>query len=341
MAGIPNSEILFIYDCKECNPNGDPDNENRPRKDLLKERVLVSDVRLKRYIRDYFLNQKNTPIFVSKVEDKTVDATDRFAYFLAEILSKDLKNYEDKLKNIKKDLKKDEPSIDEIATSIKNKKLWGIVNIEDFLNYFIDIRLFGITLPIKDETRGTSITFTGPVQFLWGYSLNKAEEIESPSITSYFAGRTKGEGEEGGAIGKDWRVYYAIISFYGRISGNSAKKTNLFVNDINELDDAIWKSIITETNTRTKLGQQPRFYLRVEFSDNETFVGDLRRYIDIDKKEGLRDIGEYNLRIDSLVEKLKVFKDKIGKLILKKDSDTNINGYEKLKSEFKEKVEEL
>jgi len=341
MSDILNSEILFLYDCKECNPNGDPDNENRPRKDLLKERILVSDVRLKRYIRDYFQNQKDKPIFVSKIDEKTVDATDRFAYFLAEILSTDLESYVNKFKKIKKELKKDEPSIDEIANHIKNEKLWDFVNVEDFLNYFIDIRLFGITLPIKDETRGTSITFTGPVQFLWGYSLNKAEEIESPSITSYFAGRTKGEGEEGGAIGKDWRVYYSVISFYGRISGNSAEKTNLSVSDINELDNAIWKSIVTETNTRTKLGQQPRFYLRVEFSDNETFIGDLRRYIEIDRKEELRDVGEYNLSIDELVEKLKKYKNKIGKVVLKKDSDININGYEKLKNEFKEMIKEI
>ena len=341
MSDILNSEILFIYDCKECNPNGDPDNENRPRKDLLKERILVSDVRLKRYIRDYFQNQKeNMPIFVSKVDDKTVDATDRFAYFIAEILLSD-KVYGDKFEEIKKKLKKDEANIDEIAKNIKEKKLWSIVDVEDFLNYFIDIRLFGVTLPIKDEKRGSSITYTGPVQFLWGYSLNKAEEIESPSITSYFAGRTKGEGEEGGAIGKDWRVYYAVIPFYGRISGNSAKKTKLSENDINELDNAIWKSIVTETNTRTKLGQQPRFYLRVEFSDNETFIGDLRRYIDIDKKEGLRDIGEYALKIENLVEKLKKFKNNISKLILKKDDDITINGYEELKSEFQGKFKEL
>ena len=283
MNNVSNSEILFIYDCKECNPNGDPDNENKPRKDILKERILVSDVRLKRYIRDYFQNQKNKPIFVSKVNEKTVDATDRFAYFIAELLLKNGK-YKSELEDIKKKIKKEETSIDEIANHIKDKKLWGVIDVEDFLNYFLDVRLFGVTLPIKDEKRGTSITFTGPVQFLWGYSLNKAEEIESPSITSYFAGRTKGEGEEGGAIGKDWRVYYAIISFYGRISENSANKTNLTEEDVKELDNAIWKSIITETNTRTKLGQQPRFYLRVEFSDNETFIGDLRRYVDIDKK---------------------------------------------------------
>ena len=40
-----NGEILFLYDCKMCNPNGDPDDENRPRMDYDRERCLVSDVR--------------------------------------------------------------------------------------------------------------------------------------------------------------------------------------------------------------------------------------------------------------------------------------------------------
>ncbi|MFY9411841.1 MAG: type I CRISPR-associated protein Cas7, partial [Dethiobacteria bacterium] len=40
-----NSEILFLYDAKLCNPNGDPDDENRPRMDYDRERCLVSDVR--------------------------------------------------------------------------------------------------------------------------------------------------------------------------------------------------------------------------------------------------------------------------------------------------------
>jgi len=82
---VLNNEILFLYDCKECNPNGDPDNENKPRMDLLREKALVSDVRLKRYMRDFFQNVKNEPIFVSKVDDETVDATDRFADFIAEL----------------------------------------------------------------------------------------------------------------------------------------------------------------------------------------------------------------------------------------------------------------
>ncbi len=325
---ILNGEILFLYDCKECNPNGDPDNENRPRMDYLKERALVSDVRLKRYVRDYFQNQKGYPIFVSKVDDRTVDATERFAYFIAEQLLKP--ENQSKLKA----LKLDSFNVETVKEEVKKRKKWDLVSVEDFLKYFIDVRLFGITLPIKDEKRGTSITFTGPVQFNWGYSLNKAEPIESPSITSHFAGRTKGEGEEGGAIGKDWRLYYVLIAFYGRVSGNGAKKTLMTKEDLRELDKALWNSIITETNTRTKLNQQPRLLLRVEYKDSETFTGDLRRYIDISKKEGLRDVGEYELDITKLVDKLSKKKDSINRIYLKVDEELRVKGLEKLKETF-------
>ena len=40
------SEILFIYDIENANPNGDPINENRPRFDAESSKVIVSDVRL-------------------------------------------------------------------------------------------------------------------------------------------------------------------------------------------------------------------------------------------------------------------------------------------------------
>ncbi len=46
------SEILFLYDVKWANPNGDPLDENKPRIDEETEKCIVSDVRLKRTIRD-------------------------------------------------------------------------------------------------------------------------------------------------------------------------------------------------------------------------------------------------------------------------------------------------
>ena len=49
------SEIIFLYDCKMCNPNGDPLDANRPRMDEANGQCIVTDVRLKRTIRDYLL----------------------------------------------------------------------------------------------------------------------------------------------------------------------------------------------------------------------------------------------------------------------------------------------
>jgi CRISPR-associated protein Csh2 len=71
-----NSEILFIYDAKLTNPNGDMDNENKPRRDYDTDTNLVSDVRLKRYIRDYFETYLEMPIFIT---EKAKDAKDRGA----------------------------------------------------------------------------------------------------------------------------------------------------------------------------------------------------------------------------------------------------------------------
>jgi len=69
-----NSEILFIYDAKNCNPNGDMDNENKPRMDYDTNTNLVSDVRLKRYIRDYLNKFKEKEIFIKRTnKDVTSD----------------------------------------------------------------------------------------------------------------------------------------------------------------------------------------------------------------------------------------------------------------------------
>jgi len=52
------SEILFIYDVKDANPNGDPLDENKPRIDEETNMNIVTDVRLKRTIRDYLHDYK-------------------------------------------------------------------------------------------------------------------------------------------------------------------------------------------------------------------------------------------------------------------------------------------
>lgn len=55
MAFSRRREILFVYSVKDANPNGDPLNANHPRYDAETGQILVSDVRVKRTIRDQWL----------------------------------------------------------------------------------------------------------------------------------------------------------------------------------------------------------------------------------------------------------------------------------------------
>jgi CRISPR-associated protein Csh2 len=74
------SEILFIWDARMCNPNGDMSADNAPRFDEVDEKAIVSDVRLKRTIRDDLQYRKGQPIFINNEEiiDKKQSAEDRY-----------------------------------------------------------------------------------------------------------------------------------------------------------------------------------------------------------------------------------------------------------------------
>jgi len=270
MSNIRNSEILFIYEAKLCNPNGDPDDENKPRIDPMTRRNLVSDVRLKRFFRNYIINNYGEDfIWVSKQDGKHVDATGRYDHF-------------------------------------KN-------NVDNILNKCIDVRLFGATIPKKkgdQESKGESISIIGPVQFTWGYSLHPVEIVDSATITSMFKGRETEA--EAGTIGKDWRLYYSLIAFYGVISGSRASNSKLKEDDIKVLDNLLWDSVLVDSTTRSKIGHMPHLYIRIEYkndSDNKpTYLqGDLRRYIEAsyDNARPIREFKDLTLKLDKLIDSLR------------------------------------
>ena len=74
------SELLFVWDAKMCNPNGDMSADNAPRFDEVDEKAIVSDVRVKRTIRDDLQYRKNEMIFINndKILDKGLTAEQRF-----------------------------------------------------------------------------------------------------------------------------------------------------------------------------------------------------------------------------------------------------------------------
>ena len=287
-----NSDVLFLYDAKLTNPNGDADDENRPRMDYERSLNLVSDVRLKRYIRDY-LDNKGYEIFVAKVDDKTLNATNR------------LKNLFDK--------HGDNVNLNKITIEQRD---W-------MLDQLIDVRLFGATMPIKSQdqgNKGSSMIFTGPVQFNWGYSLNKVSLVESSTITSHFS---SDESNERGSMGKDYRLYYSFIAFHGVISAGRAKHTRLKEEDIHLLDEAMIRAIPLLA-TRSKVGQQPRLYLRVEYNSDQFILGDLRDYVCLEEQEGLRSVSEVRLNIDDLINKLSAVNEQIKTIHIWQDQHLTI-----------------
>jgi len=279
---VNNSDLLLIYGAKLNNPNGDPDAENKPRIDLAMDINYVTDGRLKRYIRDYVIDRfDDKHVWVSKVNGKVVNAEERF-------------------------------------NALENAK-----SETDVLKACIDTRLFGATMAIKEkqkkekgdkkpeapkavnEQKKAIRSITGAVQFSWGSSLHTVELVDSPGISSTFYGREARDGmEQHGTIGKDWRLYYSLIAFRGTVSGFRARKTMLRESDVRALDDFTWIAIKEETKTRSKLGHAPHLYLRVEFTDDETDIGDLREYLDVTFEKHVRDIADINIDYSRLVKVL-------------------------------------
>lgn len=286
------SELIFIYDVKDTNPNGDPD-ENKPRIDEETEVNIVTDVRLKRTIRDYLLNYENYEIWVR--EEKKEDGITR-------------KTREEKCEEM----------------GIKSKK-----DAERLLDKFIDLRLFGATIAGKSEKKGEGVfTWTGPVQFKFGRSLHTVEPVLIRG-TCVLPTREK---KAGGAFTEVWVLPYSLICFYGIINENAAKSTKLTEEDIKALLNGMWngtKNLIT----RSKVGQVPRFLLRVIYKEDNFHIGDLdkkivlldgdNKVVDKNGKSGkeIRNISEIKLDVSRLLDTLIHYKDKIERIEYEVNND--------------------
>lgn len=274
---INSSDFLFIYEAIQCNPNGDPDQENKPRMDYDTGTNLVTDTRVKRFIRDY-LKEKGYQIFVDMEGDTKVRMDKRLENLISPFWSNDSKmellinnpGLFKAYKNLKEDtfektIKKlisKKPEDKEVNRAI----LTGLVRDE-----FIDIRLFGSAFAVD----GFNKPFTGPIQMNWGYSFNKVELIDSNTITSIM-------NEGNSTFGKDYRVHYSLLGFNGVINSHAAKTTGLTDNDVKIFRDAIWQSIPANP-TRSKLNQYPKAYIEIVYNEgiSNGQLGDLRNFINV------------------------------------------------------------
>jgi CRISPR-associated protein Csh2 len=272
-----NSDFLFIYEAILSNPNGDPDQENKPRMDYDTNTNLVTDVRVKRYIRD-FLKQAGREIFVDMEGDSKVKMDQRLKNTLAVIWDNDaamrqLIDDDQLFKAYQEDVKQEDA--DKTLDKLVNKKpankevnraiLSGLVRLR-----FADIRMFGSAFAVD----GFNKAMTGPIQLNWGYSLNEVHLVDSSTIASIM-------NEDSSTFGKDYRVKYSLLAFHGSVNKHAAKTTGLTEEDLKLFREALWNGI-SASPTRSKLNQYPKFYLEFVYNDgyHNGHFGDLRKLLE-------------------------------------------------------------
>jgi CRISPR-associated protein Csh2 len=256
------SEILFLYDATDVNPNGDPNDENRPRMDLETGKAKVTDVRLKRTIRDYLHDYRQKEIFCREIEkdDGTIqEGKDRA---------------EDFFQTVAQSAKK--------ADTVLAKRDLIQAGV---LKECIDVRLFGATIPVsmkrkdrqgKEKEEGSSVTLTGPVQFAMGTTLHRVE----PRFIKGTGAFASGQGAQQRTFREEYVLPYALIAFYGIVNQQAAKTTGLTDDDVEELYKGLWfgtKNLIS----RTKIGQRPLLLLVVEYEEPNAYVGRLDRFLTV------------------------------------------------------------
>ncbi|MBN8547115.1 MAG: type I-B CRISPR-associated protein Cas7/Csh2 [Ignavibacteria bacterium] len=282
------TELLFLYDIENANPNGDPLNENRPRFDPETNTALVSDVRLKRTVRDYWY------------EYEGYNGSDGKDIFVREVFYKDEK---DPLKKYVQDGKRR-------ADNFKSEE-------EAILKECIDIRVFGGVIPLPKD----SITLTGPVQFQMGRSLNKVEIVTEQGTGAFAAGDKKSQA----TFRTEYKLPYAVIGFNGIVNDKAAQKTGMTQDDLELLYKGLWegtKNLIS----RSKFGQKPLFLLAVTFKDSY-YLGGMRQKLKLVSElneEQIRSVRDYSLDISELWASLSKVGDNIEKITLFIDDDLDL-----------------
>lgn len=297
MAFTKRREYLFLYSVKDANPNGDPLNANHPRFDSETSMVMVSDVRIKRTIRDQWLKER-LPVFVDG-EAKTLKTR-----------------------------------INELIEKL------GVKTNKEAIKNCIDTRLFGVTFALGNE----SFSWTGPVQFKWGRSLHKAK-AELIQGTAAFA--TKDDSEQR-SFRNEYIVPFVLLAVYGIANQYPSVESCATDEDVDKVATGLWNGTVNLI-TRSKIGHVPRLLIEVIYQEGFSGIaGSLDEKISLLNSDGRQFTADEELAIrtpkDFLVDiagvnkRLVEVKENIDKINLWCDSELQVKGLDKLKSDFAGKL---
>jgi CRISPR-associated protein Csd2 len=219
-------DFVMLFDVKDGNPNGDPDAGNLPRVDAETGHGLITDVCLKRKVRNYIgLRQDDQAPYSIFVKEKAI---------LNNIIEQAYKSLNINLQ---------EPPADLADGKKRNKAGQGqgkeIDRAKQFLcQNFFDIRTFGAVL----ATGANAGQVRGPVQLTFARSIDPIVSLEH-SITR-MAVATEAEAEKQGGdnrtMGRKFTVPYGLYRAYGFISAPLASQTGFSEDDL----EMLWEALV-------------------------------------------------------------------------------------------------
>lgn len=272
-------DFVYLFDVKDGNPNGDPDAGNLPRVDAETGLGLITDVCLKRKVRNYVSLIKNDqPPHDIYIKEKAI---------LREIHEKAYINI-----GAEKELKEDKKRKG-TADTVNKARDWICRN-------FYDVRTFGAVMSIEVNCGQVR----GPVQMTFARSIDPVVSQEHSITRMAVATREEAEKQSGDnrTMGRKFTVPYGLYRCHGFISAHLAQQTGfseddleLFLQALESMFEHDRSAARGEMTTRglfvfkhnNKLGNAPAHHLF------ERITASLK-----DETKPPRDFGDYQISID-------------------------------------------
>lgn len=240
-------DFVLIFDVKDGNPNGDPDAGNMPRLDAESGHGLVTDVSIKRKVRNFVGlvkaddNAEPAPEG-QRFEDKFAPGEKRFEIYVREKAILNLEHQraysalrldvaqeeqrEDATENVANDAKKKKPAKEKrkgSADEVGQARKWMCQN-------FFDVRTFGAVM----STGVNCGQVRGPVQLTFARSVEPIVALEHSITRMAVATEAEAEKQQGDnrTMGRKHTVPYGVYVAHGFVSSFLAKQTGFGDDDL-------------------------------------------------------------------------------------------------------------
>ncbi len=273
-------EFVVLFDVENGNPNGDPDAGNLPRLDPETGLGLVTDVCLKRKIRNYVeLVKEDQDGYKIYIKDGVpLNRSDAEAFSALNVTEKDIKN-----------AKKKDENLD--------------AKIRDFMcEHFYDIRTFGAVMTTFVKNKLNCGQVRGPVQISFAQSIDPIVPNEI-TITRTAITTEADAAEKTTEMGRKSIVPYGLYRAEGFVSANLARKTTGFSEDDLNL---LWEAIINMFEHDHSAARGKMAVRELIVFKHATELGNTPSYklfdaVHVTKKEGViapRSYNDYTVTID-------------------------------------------